>query len=149
MIKSSAPCDNDTQNGDFIGDYLLYLLRTVYQGLSSQLYPKLQSKCDVTPEEWRILARMVSCPAISIKDLSGMVMQPEIALRQTADWMMEKGLVEYADSETLKVTAKGADIAAKLRALAIEEESALLSQLPAGHPEQLKSSLKALIEKLG
>lgn len=78
-----------------------------------------------------------------------MVMQPEIALRQTADWMMEKGLVEYADNETLKVTAKGADIAAKLRALAIEEESALLSQLPAGQSEQLKNSLKTLIEKLG
>lgn len=149
MIKSSAPCDNGPQDGDFVGDYLLYLLRTVYQGLSSQLYPKLQSECDVTPEEWRILARMVSCPAISIKDLSDMVMQPEIALRQTADWMMEKGLVEYADNETLKVTTKGADIAAKLRALAIEEESALLSQLPAGQPEQLKSSLKTLIETLG
>ena len=147
-MKSPSNCDNANTDGGFVGDYLLYLVRNLYQELSASLYPKLQSECDINPEEWRILARMDSCPTISISDLTGMVLQPEIALRQTADWMAEKGLVEYQNKDILKVTAKGSGIAAQLRNLAIAEEAELLSKLPANEAGQLKANLKTLIEKL-
>ncbi|GGK67898.1 flavin reductase family protein [Amphritea balenae] len=147
MVKSPAPCA--ASEDDFVGDYLLYLLRAAYQGFSADLYPKLKAECDVTPEEWRILARMISCPAIKIADLSGMVMQPEVALRQTADWMAERGLVAYQDSDTLAVTAKGSEVAANMQALAVGEESALLASLTPEQSELLKGSLKGLIAKLG
>ncbi|RTE67604.1 flavin reductase [Amphritea opalescens] len=147
-MNSSSPCEQANTEGDFVGDHLLYLVRNLYQELSASLYPKLQNEHDINPEEWRILARMTSCPAISISDLTGMVMQPEIALRQTADWMVEKDLVEYQTTDILKVTDKGAKIAARLRDLAITEEAKLLSQLPNNEAGQLKANLKTLIEKL-
>lgn len=146
MVKSPAPCA--ANEGDFVDDYLLYLLRESYQLFSADLYPKLKHECGVTPEEWRILARMISCPAIKISDLAGMVMQPEIALRETADFMTDKGLVEYQDKNTLSVTGKGAEVAAQMQKLALSEESALFSQLSSEQSAQLKGSLKTLIEKL-
>ncbi|WP_432473553.1 flavin reductase [Amphritea sp. HPY] len=147
MVKSSAPCT--ANEDDFVGDYLLYLLRESYQLFSADLYPKLMHECGVTPEEWRILARMISCPAIKISDLVGMVMQPEAALRETADFMTDKGLVEYQDKNTLSVTDKGAQVAAQMKKLAQSEETALLNQLTSEQSAQLKDSLKTLIEKLG
>ena len=147
MVKSS-PCDPSAIEGDFVGDYLLYLLRASYQRFSSDLYPKLKKECDVTPEEWRILARMISCPAIKIRDLTSMVLQPEVALRETADWMVKKGLIEFQDNDTLKVTNKGAEIGSKMQQLALSEEAELLSDLSEEQTDQLKSHLKTLLAKL-
>ncbi|WP_417224340.1 flavin reductase [Amphritea sp.] len=149
MINTASPCDNASQENDFVSDYLLYLVRNLYQELSASLYPKLQNECDVNPEEWRVLSRMLSCPTFKISDLTDLVMQPEVALRQTADWMVEKGLVEYQSNEVIKITSKGTEIATQLRDIAIAEEAKLLSQLPADQAGQLKDNLKTLIEKLG
>lgn len=149
MVKSSTTNAVTSSEDGFVSDYLLYLLRTAYQRFSADLYPKLKNECDVTPEEWRILANMISRPAININELSVLVMQPEVALRQTADWMAERGLVGYQDENTLQVTEKGSEVAAKMQALAIGEESALLASLTSEQSELLKGSLKTLIEKLG
>ena len=149
MVKASSPCETTATEDNFVGDYLLYLLRTAYQDFSADLYPKLKQECDINPEEWRIMARMIGCSESKISDLATTVMQPEIALRQSADWMVEKGLVEFVTNDTLKLTAKGTETASKMQALAIKEEAALLSQIPADQAEQLKTNLKTLIEKLG
>jgi 4-hydroxyphenylacetate 3-hydroxylase, reductase component len=149
MVKSSSvPCSDTPAEGDFVSDYLLYLLRVAYQGFSSHLYPKLKEELGINPEEWRILARLINCPVIKISELSGMVMQPHVALRNTAEWMAEKGLVEILDTDTIKITAKGSEIGSKMQALAIEEETALLTHLPAEQSAQLKANLKSIIEKL-
>jgi flavin reductase (DIM6/NTAB) family NADH-FMN oxidoreductase RutF/DNA-binding MarR family transcriptional regulator len=149
MIQTSSPCEKTAAEDDFVGDYLLYLLRGAYQSFSADLYPKLKQECGINPEEWRIMARMISCPESKISDLTEIVMQPEVALRQSADWMVEKGLVEFIDNETLKLTVKGAETATKMQALAIKEEAALLAQMPADQAEHLKANLKTLIAKLG
>lgn len=148
MVKS-APAEENEQQVDFVGDYLLYLLRETYQRFSGRLYPQLKNKYSVTPEEWRILARMVNTPVIPIKDLTVMVMQPEVSLRETADWMVEKGYLEYPDNSTLKITPQGAVLASNLQELALSEEAELLSLLSDEQTRTLKNNLKAMIEKLG
>lgn len=147
MVKRNAP--EAAAEGDFVGDYLLYLLRESYQRFSADLYPKLKQECDVTPEEWRILARMINAPASKIADLEPIVMQPAVALRGTADFMVEKGLVNYLDADTLQITEKGSEVAAEMQKLATSEEDALLAQLSPEQSAVLKDSLKALIAKLG
>ncbi len=147
MVKRDAP--EAAAEGDFVGDYLLYLLRESYQRFSADLYPKLKQECDVTPEEWRILARMINAPASKIADLEPIVMQPAVALRGTADFMVEKGLVNYLDADTLQITEKGSEVAAEMQKLATSEEDALLAQLSPEQSAVLKDSLKALIAKLG
>lgn len=147
MAKRAA-AQADEAEADFVGDYLLYLLRAGYQRFSGQLYPKLKENCNVNPEEWRILARMVNRRAIPVAELAEMVMQPEVALRQTADWMIEKGYLEYQDDNTLSITAAGSEVAKNLQSVALSEEADLLAQLPAEHAETLKQSLKVLLDKL-
>ena len=78
-----------------------------------------------------------------------MVMQPDVALRETADWMIDKGLVVYQGDDALKITEKGSKVGLEMQSIALAEESALLSQLPPEQAEQLKVNLKSLIEKLG
>lgn len=133
---------------DFVSDYLLYLLRETYQHFSAQLYPKLKQECSVTPEEWRILAKMANTPSITISDLIVVVMQPERSLRETADWMVEKGHLEYLDNDTLKITEQGALLAKNLQALALSEEAELLNLLNDKQSRALKDNLKMLINKL-
>ncbi len=148
IVKSSVPCDTPPAEGDFVSDYLLYLLRVAYQGFSADLYPKLKKELGINPEEWRILARLINCPVIKITDLVSMVMQPYAALCNTADWMAERGLVEILDRNTIKITAQGTKIGIKMQNLAIEKETELLSQIPAEQTAQLKANLKSIIEKL-
>jgi len=145
MVKSSAPDSNDNDD-DFVNDYLLYLLRETYQRFSANLYPKLNEQCNVTPEEWRILARMVNASSIEISELTNMVMQPELNLRETADRMVTKGLIEYKNENILEVTEKGQTIAKEMKEIALSEEKALLDQLDSGQSKLLKESLISLIK---
>ncbi|WP_428035089.1 flavin reductase [Amphritea sp.] len=138
---------SSSQEDDFVGSYLLYLLRVAYQGFSSELYPKLKQHHDITPEEWRILARMVSSPEIDTQELAERVMQPEVAFNQTISWMAEKGLVEVSGS-TARITAKGSEVGEKMKQLALAEEARLLASIPSDQTEQLKQNLKTLISKL-
>jgi flavin reductase (DIM6/NTAB) family NADH-FMN oxidoreductase RutF/DNA-binding MarR family transcriptional regulator len=145
MVKSSATDSNNNDN-DFVNDYLLYLLRETYQRFSENLYPKLNKQCNVTPEEWRILARMVNASSIEISELTNMVMQPELNLRATADQMVTKELIEYQNKNTLKVTEKGQTIAKEMKEIALNEERALLDQLDDNQAALLKESLTSLIQ---
>jgi flavin reductase (DIM6/NTAB) family NADH-FMN oxidoreductase RutF len=147
MVKSSAP-DNNDNDDDFVNDYLLYLLRETYQRLSTNLYPKLNKKCNVTPEEWRILARMVNAYSIKISELTNMVMQPELNLRETADRMVTKGLIEYQNKDSLNVTDKGLTIAKEMKGIALKEEKKLLDQLDSGQAKLLKDNLISLIKMI-
>lgn len=144
MVKSSTPDSNDN-DADFVNDYLLYLLREAYQRFSANLYPKLNEQCNVTPEEWRILARMVNASSIEISKLTNMVMQPDLNLRETADRMVTKGLIEYQDKNTLKVTVNGQTIAKEMKEIALREEKALLDELDSGQAKLLKDTLKSII----
>ncbi|MDO6564221.1 flavin reductase [Amphritea sp. 1_MG-2023] len=148
MVKASSPCDSVSQEGDFISNYLLHLVRNLQQKLRASLYPKLKQACDISPEEWRILSRMHSCPIMKMSELTDLVMQPDVALRQTTDWMTEKGLVEYQGDDTLKLTNKGIDVATKLKDIATAEEAALLSTLPSEQAGQLKANIQKLIDTL-
>lgn len=141
MAKSGS----DTPVTEFIGDYLLYLLRETYNRFSQELYPKLKEQCGVTPEEWRILAVLSDCEQMAIADLAPLVMQPEVALSQTAEWMVDKGLLSALGSEQVALTDSGRTLAAELLALAKSHEAEVLGQLPAEQATLLKQSLKTLL----
>jgi len=145
MVKSSTP-NSDDNDSDFVNDYLLYLLRETYQRFSTNLYPKLNKQCNVTPEEWRILARMINASSIKISALTDMVMQPELNLRGTADSMVTKGLIEYQDNDTLQVTENGQKVAKEMKEIALNEEKLMLDQLGAGQAKSLKENLLSLIK---
>lgn len=144
MVKNPSVDDA----GEFIGDYLLYLLRETYNRYSAELYPKLKQECGVTPEEWRVLATLSVNEKMAIRDLAPLVMQPAVALRQTADWMVDKGYVQYQGADTLALTEAGGTLAVKLVGIAKAQEAQSLKSFTQEQSRQLKDSLKAIMETL-
>lgn len=131
-------------SGEFVGDYLLYLLRETYNRFSAELYPKLQAE-GVNPEEWRVLAMLLDNGSMQIDSLAPLVMQPSVALRQTAEWMQDRGLVVLTASDQLALSAEGAALADKLLSIAKCHETDALSALPEEQARQLKDGLKAIL----
>ncbi|MBE9397816.1 flavin reductase [Pontibacterium sp. N1Y112] len=136
--------DSENASGEFVGDYLLYLLRETYNRFSAELYPKMQAE-GVNPEEWRVLAMLLDNGAMQIDALAPLVMQPSVALRQTAEWMQDRGLVVLAANDTLELSAEGAALADKLLGIAKCHEADALCALPAEQARQLKDGLKAIL----
>ncbi len=142
MAKSNS---TDTGAEGFVGDHLLYLLRETYNQYSSELYPKLMDECGVTPEEWRILAILSDKGSISVSELAPLVMQPDVALSQTADWMLNKGLIQYQGKNSMSLTEAGKTTADQLLAIARQQEADVLAKLPEEQAVLLKQSLKTIL----
>jgi flavin reductase (DIM6/NTAB) family NADH-FMN oxidoreductase RutF len=64
---------------------------------------------------------------------------------EKADRMVTKGLIEYQDKDTLKVTVIGQTIAKEMKEIALREEKALLDELDSGQAKLLKDTLKSII----
>lgn len=141
MVKSPS---NDS-SGEFISDYLLYLLRETYNRYSQELYPKMKLECDVTPEEWRVMAVLADNPQVAISDLAPLVMQPESALRETVEWMVDKGVLESVSDQGVALSESGKVLASELLKIAKDHENDALAALPDEQAELLKDSLRAII----
>ena len=142
---STVKYDVKDESGEFISDYLLYMLRESYNRFSSDLYPKLQAEGGVNPEEWRILAIICDHGPMTIDALAPLVMQPAVALIQTAEWMQDRGLVELTDG-SLSLLPEGASLASKLLCLAKQHEAEVLIALSEEQSSQLKNGLRAIME---
>ena len=142
------PAASEPPGGDFISDYLLYLLRASYQQFSAKLYPVLRQSCGVSPEQWRILSRLIAHPQISLAELSILVMQPVNALQVTADELASKGYLVFHDAQHVAVTASGSQMAQQLQQVAQQEEAALLNRLDTRAASDLKNHLQQLLQQL-
>jgi len=135
----------DGSEMDFVGDYLLYLLREAYNVYSRALYPQLKKECGVNAEEWRVLASLSGQVSMPIKALASIVMQPENSLRETLDWMEEKGYVNSRDINAISLTEVGVKQAKILVDIAQRHEQNILSGLPIEHAKTLKTTLRKMI----
>ena len=141
MVKPTAT------NGasEFVSDYLLYLLRETYNRHSQELYPKMQQECGVTPEEWRVVAILSDNAQMNLSDLAPLVMQPEGALRETAEWMADKGTLEFVNDNAVALSAKGTVLASQLLNIAKVHEANALAALPEDQASLLKDSLRSIL----
>lgn len=145
--KSTKDQAAELPNG-FVGDLLLYLLREGYNRYSNLLYPQFVEQCGITAEEWRILMLLADQPKTPARDISTFVMQPVKMLRDTLDWMVDKGYVQNEGDDDWSLTVFGCEIAEKLQGIAREHEKQALSSLSADDAAKLKSSLKTILENL-
>lgn len=145
MVEAS---NLDTPSEDFVSNYLLYLLKASHHNFSTQLYPKLTQECGINPEEWRILANMISRPAISLETLSEKVMQPVAGLRITLDHLTNKGLVVWRGCDEAEITLEGIKLASDMRNVALDVEEELIGHLDNEQRDLLKSTLKSLACRL-
>lgn len=133
-------------SGQFLDDYLLYLLNRAFSNYSAQLYPLLMEACDTTPEEWRVITALSGSQNVSISELASFVGQPQNILSDNLSRIEEKGYILSSNSKSFKLTEKGLSLREQLTVIAKQHEEAILSALPEGGIEILKSSLKSISE---
>ncbi|RTE64835.1 flavin reductase [Amphritea opalescens] len=141
---STVKYDAEGQTGEFISDYLLYLLRESYNRFSSDLYPKLQIEGGVNPEEWRILAILRDQGEMSLERLAPLTMQPMVTLMRSVEWMQEKSWVELKGN-MLALLPEGQLLADRLLLLAKQHETDVLKALSVEQSEQLKDGLRVIM----
>lgn len=142
---STVTYDTTEDSGEFLSDYLLYMLRESYNRFSTDLYPKLQAEGAVNPQEWRVLAMLRDHDAMKAEELAPLVMQPVAELLQTAEWLQDKGLVELID-DSFRLLPEGVVLAEKLLKLAKQHEAEVLSALSEEQSLALKKGLKAVMD---
>ncbi|WP_286239497.1 flavin reductase [Neptuniibacter halophilus] len=140
---------NGEHSSEFIGDYLLYLLRETYSRHSDGFYKILQHECGVSPEQWRVLAVLADNSGMQVAELSPLVMQPEVALEETLSWLLDQGVVQRLEAGQVGLTEEGKLLAERLVNMAKIHEANLLRALPDDQAELLKNSLRSLLQANG
>ncbi len=129
--------------GEFLSNYMLYLLHIAFTRYGSQLYPQLMEECGVTAEEWRVLTLLSGTESTDTASLSNVAMQPVNELIATTDWMKEKGLL-IDDSGQLRLSETGLALQQQLMNIAKSHEVSVLEGLSQEQRLHIKSSLQQL-----
>ncbi|MBA4501355.1 flavin reductase [Marinobacterium marinum] len=134
-----APTESLEARG-FLGDYLLYQLRQTLNAYATDFYPRL-SHFAVTAEEWRILTLLADGEAMALEQVCRQVSQPVKALKETGEWLREKGLASLSE-DSIRLTDTGRQLAERLLDMAIEHERKVLSALSSQEQAVLKEMLQ-------
>lgn len=136
--------DSHANSGsEFLDDFLLYLLNSTISQYRKELYPILIDGCNVTPEHWRVLTILQESSTMDFDELSELVMQPPEELKQSLALLNELKVIECSEA-TIRLTAKGVALQAKLFTIAKEHEASLLSKLSTEEISALKHGLKRI-----
>lgn len=144
---------DQTTQGSFVENYLLYLLASVSHQASGQFHSHVRGEGLRVPE-WRVLATLHDRDGAMITELARISLLEQSHLTKIVDQMASRGLVarrpDPADARRVRVfvTKKGRDLAATLVADARKHEADILSLLTAEEEDTLKRVLKRLLDRL-
>jgi flavin reductase (DIM6/NTAB) family NADH-FMN oxidoreductase RutF/DNA-binding MarR family transcriptional regulator len=132
---------------NFLSEYLPYLLKTSSNLYSEKLYPYLQSKFDISLDQWRIIIALTDKEQTSVDDISNLVMQPEDTLKRDLYSLLELDLIEHQDSNFI-LSEQGNALSEQLKTAMVEFEQNLLKKLDAEEATELKRLLNKLISTI-
>lgn len=127
------------QNEGFLSDYLLYQLHQALSACREGFYPTL-TRLGITAEEWRVLSLLADAPDTPLELIARQVTQPLESLRETLEWLRDKGLLESAGV----LSDSGRALIDRLRVLAVEHEQQVMGRLSELQRQTLKESLRVL-----
>ena len=146
---TDAPADT----GEFVANYLLYLMAAASDAASGQFHARVRAEGLRVPE-WRVLACLHDRDGSMITQLARFALVEQSRLTRIIIQMDERGLVsrrgDPADRRRVRVylTPQGRTLAARLVLEAREHESKLLQRLKGSDAAHLKPALHALIRTL-
>lgn len=129
----------------FTDNYLLYLLRQTYNGYRNEFYPNL-NQFNISVPEWRVLIAVANGNT-TLENLMSLVMQPLSELKNTVNSLAERNLLSLAD-DVVSFTEEGQALSKELQNMASSFEDKLLTELGSEETQQLKDSLRALLQAL-
>ena len=148
---SSAP-PKRTGTGDFVEDYLLYLLARVSHVLSSEFHQQLRRRGVGVPV-WRVLASLTGSEGQTVGGLAEACLLQQPTTTKLLDRMARDGLVTRAqdarDRRVVRValTPEGKALAEELIRAAREHEADVLARFPEMEAVDLKGLLRSVLER--
>ena len=138
-------------NGRFVDDYLAALLAQASHLISSEFHEVVRSH-GLSVSEWRVLATLAGSEPISIGRLAQVAVLKQPTVTRMLDRMEAKDQVERLAHDgdrrvtLVRITANGSRMVARLIALARDHEAKVLEPFGVAHAEDLKATLRRIIE---
>ena len=148
---TSTPLETDEP--EFVADYLLYLLAAASEGASAQFHETVRSH-GLRVREWRVLACLYDRNGAMITHLARLALVEQSRLTKIIAQMEARGLLRRQndpdDGRRVRVflTPEGQNLVDLLVPLARAHEKKLLAQLSNTDATNLKPMLKALLKTL-
>lgn len=143
----------EAESGEFVPDYLLYLLAAASDAASAQFHAHVRAAGLRVPE-WRVLACLNDRDGAMITRLARFALIEQSRLTKIIIQMGERGLIrrqgDPQDRRRVRVylTDEGRALARRLVADARAHEQQLLAMLEGGDGARIKQALGSLIERL-
>ena len=138
----------------FVDNYLLYLLARASKEISSQFHDRLKQH-GLQVSEWRVLASLSDGNGMTLGELAARALQRQPTMTKIVDRMERGGLVERhpgaKDRRQVRVfiTCDGRRQVSEALRDAKKHEAEVLSDYSDSEAAQLKSILRALVERNG
>lgn len=135
----------------FVDDYLPALLAQASQLISSEFH-EVARKHGFSVSEWRVMASLAGGAAISIGQLAQVTVTKQPTVTRLLDRMEARGQVERLPHDSdrritlVRITREGARAVEHLMELAREHELRVLEPFGLERAEELKRTLRQLIE---
>jgi DNA-binding MarR family transcriptional regulator len=135
----------------FVDDYLPALLAQASQLISSEFH-EVARKHGFSVSEWRVMASLAGGEAISIGQLAQVTVTKQPTVTRLLDRMEARGQVERLPHDSdrrvtlVRITRKGSKAVEHLMELAREHEMRVLEPFGLQRAEELKRTLRQLIE---
>ncbi|MFC3614981.1 MarR family winged helix-turn-helix transcriptional regulator [Lutimaribacter marinistellae] len=145
--------EEDMSSGDFVNDYLLYLLAAASEAASAQFHAHVREQ-GVRVPEWRILACLHDQDGQMVTRLAGYALIEQSRLTKIIAQMEDRGLVtrrgDSKDRRRVRVflTPAGRELADRLVADARHHEADLLQRLRGSDGARIKPALRAILQNL-
>jgi len=143
----------EAEGGEFVPDYLLYLLAAASDAASAQFHAHVR-EAGLRVPEWRVLACLNDRDGAMITRLARFALIEQSRLTKIIIQMGERGLIrrqgDPQDRRRVRVylTDEGRALARKLVADARAHEQQLLQMLEGGDGARIKQALGSLIDRL-
>lgn len=138
--------------GNFVDDYLLYLLARANHLVNARFYAHLKSR-GVSLPEWRVLVTLAGAEGIGVSELAQIVLLKQPTLTKVLDGMQRSGLIERRPSAAdrrkveIRLTDKARPMVAELKQEATVHEASVLAGYGPGEAALLKTVLRTLISR--
>jgi DNA-binding MarR family transcriptional regulator len=151
--EGPGPFTDETPGGNlrFVDDYLPALLAQASQLISSEFH-RVARQHGFSVSEWRVMASLAGGEPISIGQLAQITVTKQPTVTRLLDRMEAREQVERLPHESdrrvtlVRITRKGAKAVEHLMELAREHEMRVLEPFGLQRAEELKSTLRHIIE---
>ena len=139
-------------SGDFVEEYLLYLLARASHVLSSEFHRQLRRRGVAVPV-WRALASLSGSAGETVTGLAEACLLQQPTMTKLLDRMARDGLVarshDARDRRVVRValTPEGATLAEDLIRIARRHEADTLDRFPEMETKDLKALLRSVLER--